>query len=997
MDKATLRKNALHAAIVISLVFFILWIPVFCVAASCPEVKSAKTNAEKIAAYTQCLTAPGLDKDSRRELVYFRAKIYRKNRQYDEAIKGFSQAIELGGKPGLLHRRMGQVAMDQKNYKEAVSYFTTSLEYDDKEAYTHFFIAQSFGRLEGKEKQALTHFDQAVAMNPKRTSTFLKAEARFLIRKKQYEAAVTTLDSAIYNGPLSVKPGEFAKYNSFWSGNGDDKRTRSEKDSDRSLLRSIYLLRASANEKMGRHQDYFIDTLTAYEVTSNLRASINAMAWFYATTPLDRYRDGKRAVGLSKFGSKGSSKVYYMDTLAAAHAEAGEFEEAVTVQKEAIEKLKTKGKDTKGYEMRLGLYEKKIPFRQTKNGEPDLTAKPQVRNEIALTDPDTGSPMWEWIVQPVLQRLGGGMGIGYKGFNEAGFAQAKDEEGNWGLIDLEGNWAYVDPESRYPISAGDMDIFTKNHRGEYEYLRKDGTPLFDILFSRKSDFLKKNRGRAWVMDLKTKNKEIFYRLITTTGKTLIKIPEKTGKHGPISQGITSVAQDGLWGYVDLDGKSLTPMQYKECRPFKDGFGRVKTSEGSIAYVTKEGKQITRAAYIKTLPKGSLMSVVLDENDRKKKRIGFQDTNGNLVLDTPFTETYGEFGANNYLTVSKNRSVSGVIDRTGQFYSSAVKLPIPARLTSKSQFHGFYHKIKGKRFEGVKDTFGRIWIEAQFDSVNKIYLVEQPGSPSQIVVSIKDKGKYGFIRLKQPLVQSENLAIPTEAATAPDTDPSPDLMASLAAAGTKLSAKPPGYPALAFTLFQQAEHDYKLWQKTGDAQRFQRALFNVESALVIEPEKSELWFFQGLLLSELKADRQSMQLALTSFLKTVSLNSEHGRGQVMLAQSLFNNGLHVQAIDQIKFLFSKDSNLITAQLTSLLATSYIATGLVKEGSQYFISLSILYPKSVDIKMTLAVLQHSQGQTAEAISLLQLVVNDEDASTQLKNYASTLGEKWQKEGK
>ncbi len=206
-----------------------------------------------------------------------------------------------------------------------------------------------------------------------------------------------------------------------------------------------------------------------------------------------------------------------------------------------------------------------------------------------------------------------------------------------------------------------------------------------------------------------------------------------------------------------------------------------------------------------------------------------------------------------------------------------------------------------------------------------------------------------------------------------------------------------YPALAYNLLQQAEHDYLIWKETKDPERFQRALFNVESALAVEPEKSELWFFKGVLLSELKASPEGMQLALTAFLQTVSLNPEHGRGQVMLAQSLFNNGLYLETIDQIKFLFAKDRNLITPQLTSLLASSYIAAGRTEDGSQYLLEESFLHPESTSIHVALAVLLRDKGQTTEAISSLQQIINGENVPIELKNYAVTLGEKWQKEGK
>jgi len=56
---------------------------------------------------------------------------------------------------------------------------------------------------------------------------------------------------------------------------------------------------------------------------------MNALAWLYATCPDVKYRDGAKAIELAKKGGDG-------DTLAAAYAEAGRWDEAVAEEKKAI-------------------------------------------------------------------------------------------------------------------------------------------------------------------------------------------------------------------------------------------------------------------------------------------------------------------------------------------------------------------------------------------------------------------------------------------------------------------------------------------------------------------------------------------------------------------------------------------------------------------------------------------------------------------------------------
>jgi tetratricopeptide (TPR) repeat protein len=97
----------------------------------------------------------------------------------------------------------------------------------------------------------------------------------------------------------------------------------------------------------------------------------NTLAWILATSPNDAQRNGSEAVALAERACALTQRQQhqYLDTLAAAYAEVGRFDDAVKTIKEALDRLKEGGGDeatTAAYQARLALYERKQPYRDVK-------------------------------------------------------------------------------------------------------------------------------------------------------------------------------------------------------------------------------------------------------------------------------------------------------------------------------------------------------------------------------------------------------------------------------------------------------------------------------------------------------------------------------------------------------------------------------------------------------------------------------------------------------
>ncbi|MGH7194615.1 MAG: hypothetical protein ACREJM_13945, partial [Candidatus Saccharimonadales bacterium] len=92
--------------------------------------------------------------------------------------------------------------------------------------------------------------------------------------------------------------------------------------------------------------------------------TLNNAAWRMATSPDERYLNGERAVELATEACELTEwkRAADIDTLAAAYAEAGDFEEAIRWQMKAVE-LSVEQSMKKEAQARLELYREHRPYR----------------------------------------------------------------------------------------------------------------------------------------------------------------------------------------------------------------------------------------------------------------------------------------------------------------------------------------------------------------------------------------------------------------------------------------------------------------------------------------------------------------------------------------------------------------------------------------------------------------------------------------------------------
>ena len=297
----------------------------------------------------------------------WRSNAYFHKGEWDKAINDATESIRLnphyfGGylARGIIYRRMG-------NLDQAISYYDMAIRLNPNFARTYYNRAIAYG-LKGDYNAAIRDNTEAI----RRRDPIMQAD--FYYNRAVYYHAIGKPDKAIadYNEAIRLAPNDLRTYcgrASMFEDMGE--LDKASADYDRATRYNAtdtngYVFRGTADFAKGNYRAAASDFEKAARLSPRDYDALCRLAWFQATCPEDPLRNGKEALEKARGACELTHWQHYdpIDTLAAAYADIGNFDDAVKYQTQAINMKGVHAFTRKKMQERLELYRQHKPYRQ---------------------------------------------------------------------------------------------------------------------------------------------------------------------------------------------------------------------------------------------------------------------------------------------------------------------------------------------------------------------------------------------------------------------------------------------------------------------------------------------------------------------------------------------------------------------------------------------------------------------------------------------------------
>jgi len=258
----------------------------------------------------------------------------RQKGRVDEAVVHFQKALQINPDSVEAHDNLGSALLQQGKVDEALVHFQKALEINPgyAEACNNLGVVL---RQKGKVDEALVHFQKALQINPGYAEAHINLGNALLQQGRVDEAVVH------YQKALQIKPDSV----------------------------EAHINLGNALLKSGRTDEAITHYQRALQIKPDFLEVLNNLAWLLATCPDARVRDGALAV---KYAERACELTHYdvipmVGTLAATYAEAGRFDDAISMAQKACAMASKSGEQDllEKNQQLLALYRTHLPYHET--------------------------------------------------------------------------------------------------------------------------------------------------------------------------------------------------------------------------------------------------------------------------------------------------------------------------------------------------------------------------------------------------------------------------------------------------------------------------------------------------------------------------------------------------------------------------------------------------------------------------------------------------------
>jgi tetratricopeptide (TPR) repeat protein len=263
-------------------------------------------------------------------LLIRRADCYYWKGDPDKTIADLNEALRLGGLNADSYVTRAYALRQKGKTNEAMEDLEAAIRLNPNYAYPYCTRANIFVE-DGNLYDAVADYAKALQLNPKAVDCRLSC-AEIYVRENKSEEALNQADMVIR---MNMR------------------------------LSRAHIVKAEAYAKMRNFSKALAELDQVKQVgTKELPEALNGVAWFRATRPESELRDGKKALADSKKACELNHWKFwgYIDTLAAACAEVGDFDQALKYEKQALQTMPP-GKTTDDANNRLSMYSQHKAFR----------------------------------------------------------------------------------------------------------------------------------------------------------------------------------------------------------------------------------------------------------------------------------------------------------------------------------------------------------------------------------------------------------------------------------------------------------------------------------------------------------------------------------------------------------------------------------------------------------------------------------------------------------